>query len=180
MKKIKTPLTKETRTELRCGEEVFLTGTIYTARDMAHERLVGLIKRKKKIPLTLKHAVIYYAGPTPRGAGRAFGSCGPTTSARMDEFTPILLQKGLGGMIGKGRRLKIVKSLIKKNKAVYFLAIGGAGAYLAKRIVSAKTVAFKELGTEAIYKLTVKDFPLIVGIDSKGKDIYERIRRKNL
>jgi len=173
MLKITTPLTKEIRTKLRCGEEVFLTGTIYTARDMAHKRLTRLIKQKKKIPLALKDAVIYYAGPTPRGAGRAFGSCGPTTSSRMDTFTPFLLDRGLGAMIGKGRRSSVVRKSIKKHKAVYFLAVGGAGAFLAKRIKMSELVAFKELGPEAIYRLEVRNFPLIVGIDSQGNDIFK-------
>ena len=174
MLRITTPLTKQARMRLRSGERVLLTGTIYTARDAAHKRLSGLIKKNKRIPIALRDEVIYYAGPTPVRPDTLFGSCGPTTSSRMDEFTPLFLQHGIGAMIGKGARSKAVKNLIKKNKAVYFLAIGGAGAYLAKRILSTKAIAFKELGAEAIYKLTVKDFPLIVGIDSKGKDIYEK------
>lgn len=173
MKKIKTPLTEPVRTKLKCGQEVLLSGTIYTARDEAHKKLTGLIKRKEKLPFNLKDAVIYYSGPTPVRQDGLFGSCGPTTSSRMDEFTPILLNKGLGAMIGKGRRLNEVRNLIKKQKAVYFLTIGGAGAYLAKRIKSSGVLAFKKLGPEAIYKLEVKDFPLIVGIDSNGRSVYK-------
>lgn len=173
MKKIKTPLTKSVRTKLRCGQEVLLSGTIYTARDEAHRKLTELIRRKKKLPFNLKDAVIYYSGPTPRQKNGLFGSCGPTTSSRMDGFTPVLLGKGLGAMIGKGRRSSRVRGLIKKQKAVYLLAIGGAGAYLAKKIKSSSVLAFKKLGPEAIYKLEIKDFPLIVGIDSSGRSVYK-------
>ena len=172
MRKIITPLTKEVRSKLKCGEELLLSGTIYTARDAAHKKLTELTQKRKKLPLNLKNAVIYYAGPTPEREDNLFGSCGPTTSSRMDNFTPLLLKKGLGAMIGKGRRSPEVKKLIKKHKAVYFLTVGGAGAYLAKRIKSSEVVSFRELGPEAIYKLEVEDFPLIVGIDSKGKDIF--------
>jgi len=173
MRRVKTPLTKSVRMQLKCGHEVLLTGTIYTARDEAHKKLAGLIVRKKGLPFNLKDAVIYYSGPTPRRQNGLFGSCGPTTSSRMDKFTPALLGKGLGSMIGKGRRSSQVKALIKKHKAVYFLAIGGAGAYLAKRIKSSSLVAFRALGPEAIYKLEVKDFPLVVGIDSRGRSVYK-------
>lgn len=173
MKRIRTPLTKPVITKLKCGQEVFLSGTIYTARDRAHKELVKLIIRRKRLPFDLKGAVIYYAGPTPRRTNGLFGSCGPTTSSRMDKFTPILLGKGLSAMIGKGGRAKDVRDLIKRKKAVYFLAIGGAGAYLAKRIKSSTLLAFRELGPEAIYKLEVKNFPLIVGIDSNGRSVYK-------
>lgn len=173
MRRITTPLTRSMRTKLKCGEEVLLTGTVYTARDAAHKRLMRLVIGRKKLPFDLKDAVIYYAGPTPQRNDGSFGSCGPTTSSRMDAFTPLLLRKGLGAMIGKGRRTGRIRDLIKKQKAVYFLAVGGAGAYLAKRIKSSRTIAFRELGPEAIRKLEVKDFPLIVGIDSKGNDIYQ-------
>ena len=172
MRKIKTPLTKKIRSKLKCGEEVLLTGTIYTARDAAHKRLRDLILGKKKLPLSLKDAVIYYAGPTPERNDGLFGSCGPTTSSRMDKFTRLLLEKGLGAMIGKGRRSEEIQKLVKRYKSMYFLTIGGAGAYLAKRITAKKTQAFKDLGPEAIFKLEVKNFPVIVGIDTKGKSIY--------
>ena len=173
MKRIKTPLTEKIRTGLRYGEEVLLSGTIYTARDAAHKRLAKLIKGKRGLPLDLKDAVIYYTGPTPKRQDGLFGSCGPTTSSRMDKFTPALLNRGLGAMIGKGVRSKSLKDLIKKKKAIYFLALGGGGAYLAKRITSCRVLAFKELGPEAIYKLEVKNFPLIVGIDSRGRSVYK-------
>lgn len=172
MKKIWTPLTRQLRTKLKRGEEVFLSGTIYTLRDAAHKKLAHLIANKKSLPFDIKDAVIYYAGPTPKRENGLFGSCGPTTSSRMDSFTPLLLEAGLAGMIGKGRRSSSIRGLIKKRKAIYFLTVGGAGAYLAKRITSSRVIAFKELGTEAIYKLEIKDFPLIVGIDSKGNDIF--------
>lgn len=158
--------------KLKCGEEVLLSGVIYTARDKAHKEVARLIKEKKPLPLDLKGAIIYYAGPTPIRPDGTFGSCGPTTSSRMDSFTPALLNAGIGAMIGKGRRSREVRAAIKKHKAVYFLATGGAGAYLAKRIKSVKLIAFKKFGPEAIYRLEVEDLPLIVGIDSKGKDIY--------
>jgi len=172
MKKIYTPLKKSVRTGLKAGEEVLLSGTIYTARDAAHKKLVQLIRSKRKLPLDLNEATIYYAGPTPIRKDGLFGSCGPTTSSRMDRFTPELLDAGLSGMIGKGDRSKTVKNSIKKHSAVYFLAVGGAGAYIAKRIKRARLVVFRELGPEAIYELEVLDLPLIVGIDSKGKNIY--------
>jgi fumarate hydratase subunit beta len=159
---------------LRAGDEVLLTGEIFTARDQAHLRLVELIKKGTKLPLDLKGQVIYYCGPTRTAPGKAIGSCGPTTSSRMDKFTGPLLSLGLKGMIGKGRRCEEVRQLIKKNKAVYFLAAGGAGAFLSKRVLSSEPVCFKGLGPEAIYKLRVKDFPLIVGIDSKGVDVFAK------
>lgn len=172
MKRITTPLTKLVRAELKCGERVLLSGTIYTARDAAHERLAHLIAQKKKLPFDVKNSVIYYAGPTPKRKDGLPGSCGPTTSSRMDKSTPVLLKMGLGATIGKGRRSDQVKKLTKRHKAIYFLTIGGAGAYLAKKIKSSEVLAFKDLGPEAIYKLEVEDFPLFVGVDSKGKDIY--------
>ena len=176
--RIKTPLTKDVMKGLKCGDEVLLSGIILTARDAAHKRLFDIIKKGKNIPLNLKDAVIYYAGPTPPPPRRAIGSCGPTTSSRMDPFTVPLLALGLRGMIGKGDRNNEVRSAIKKYGAVYFIAIGGIGALLSTKVKSAKAVLFKELGPEAVYKLEVKDFPLIVGIDSKGRDIYEKTGRK--
>jgi len=173
MQKITTPLTKALRAKLKCGEEVLLSGTMYTARDAAHKRLAHLIVKKRRLPFNLKDAVIYYTGPTPERDNGSFGSCGPTTSSRMDTFTPFLLDRGLGAMIGKGRRSSVVRKSIKKHKAVYFLAVGGAGAFLAKRIKMSELVAFKELGPEAIYRLEVRNFPLIVGIDSQGNDIFK-------
>lgn len=159
---------------LKAGDEVLLSGEIFTARDQAHKRLVELINKGARLPLDLKGAFIYYCGPTQTPPGRVIGSCGPTTSARMDKLTEPLLKSGLAAMIGKGRRSEEVRRLIKKHKTVYFLAVGGAGAFLARRVVSKKPVCFKELGPEAVYKLRVKDFPLIVGIDSRGTDIFDK------
>lgn len=169
---INTPLTEAVRKQLKAGDEVLLTGTILTARDAAHKRLCDSLKKGKALPLNLKDAIIYYCGPTPARPGRPIGSCGPTTSSRMDSFTPQLIRLGLGGMIGKGNRSNEVTDAIKKHKCVYFIATGGLGALLSTKVKSAKVVLFKDLGPEAVYKLEVKDFPLIVGIDSKGKNIY--------
>jgi len=168
MKKIKTPLNKEEIRELKVGEEVLLSGIIYTARDQAHKRLT----QAKKVPLNLKGQVIYYCGPTPAPKNKIIGSCGPTTSSRMDEFTPLLLKKGILAMIGKGRRSKVIVQAIKKYKAIYFLTYAGCGALLSKYIQKASKVAYQNLGPEAIYKLEVKDFPVIVGIDTRGRSIY--------
>jgi len=176
--KIKTPLTKDVIKKLKIGDEVLLSGVIFTARDAAHKKLFDLLERGKHIPLNLKDAVIYYAGPTPPPPRRAIGSCGPTTSSRMDMFTPELLHMGLGGMIGKGDRSEEVRRAIKKYTGVYFLATGGIGALLSTKVKSARPILFKELGPEAIYKLEVKDFPLLVGIDSKGRNIYDKARWK--
>jgi fumarate hydratase subunit beta len=175
---IKTPLTKDIISALKAGDEVLLSGTIFTARDAAHKKLYDMIARGKAIPLNLKDAVIYYAGPTPPRPGRMVGSCGPTTSSRMDLFTPELLKLGLGGMIGKGDRSIEVRNAIKKYECAYFLATGGIGALLSTKIKLAKPILFHELGPEAVYKMEVEDFPLIVGIDSKGKDIYDTARWK--
>ncbi len=174
MKTLKAKLTKSIRTKLRIGQEILYSGTIYTARDQAHKRLVEAIKMKKKLPIDLKDAIIYYCGPAPSKSKTRIGSAGPTTSSRMDKFTPVLLNAGVGALIGKGNRSKEVVDSISRNKAVYFLAIGGAGAYLGKRIKEAKIVAYRELGAEAIYKMEVEDFPLIVGVDARGKNIYNK------
>jgi len=178
IKKIKTPLTKDVIAGLKAGDEVLLSGVILTARDAAHKRLHELLRRGKHIPLNLKDAVIYYCGPTPPSGRRPIGSCGPTTSSRMDAFTPGLLRLGLGGMIGKGDRSLEVAKAIKKYKCVYFLATGGLGALLATKVKSARQILFKELGPEAVYRLEVKDFPMIVGIDSKGNNLYDKTRWK--
>ena len=172
--RLEAPFDQKTLQTLRVGDEVLLTGEIFTARDQAHHRLNQLIQNGKKTPFDLKGQVIYYCGPTKTAPGKVIGSCGPTTSGRMDRHTALLLAKGLKGMIGKGRRSEDVRRLIKKYKAVYFLATGGAGAFLSKRVICAQPVYFKELGPEAIYKLRVKDFPLIVGIDSRGSDIFQK------
>jgi len=173
MKRINTPLTKIEIERLNVGERVLLSGIIYTARDQAHKRLIEAINKNKKIPIDLKGQIIYYCGPTVTPRGRAIGSCGPTTSSRMDEFTPALLKKGILAMIGKGRRSRQAIRAIKRYQAVYFLTYAGCGALLSKYVKKNEPVAYQDLGPEAIYKLEVKDFPLIVGIDTKGRSIYD-------
>lgn len=158
----------------KAGDRLELTGTVYTARDQAHKRLVGLIKDKKELPIDLTNACIYYCGPCPSCPGKIIGSCGPTTSSRMDVFTPAVLDAGVKILIGKGNRNGDVKSSLIKNKALYFLATGGAGALISKKVKSAKLVAFEDLGPEAVYRFDVEDFPLTVGIDAKGGNIFER------
>jgi len=171
---ITTPLKEDVRKRLRAGDEVLLNGTILTARDAAHKRLFDLIRKGKPLPLNLKDSVVYYCGPTPARPGRPIGSCGPTTSSRMDDFTPVLMELGLGGMIGKGDRSDEVIAAIKKYKCIYFVAGGGLGALLSTRVKSSKVILFNDLGPEAVYKLEVRDFPLIVGIDSKGNNVYDK------
>lgn len=174
-KKLMLPLTDKDIKAMKTGDRVLITGTIYTARDAAHKRLMIDIK---KPPIPLKGQIIYYCGPTPAMPGRPIGAAGPTTSGRMDGFTAPLLKAGLKGMIGKGSRSREVRDLIKKHKAVYFVATGGAGALLAKHIKSAKIAAYPDLGPEAIYELKVADFPVIVADDIKGHDIFEEGVRK--
>jgi len=152
-----------------------LTGEIYTARDQAHKKLVDLLSSGRKLPLDITGKIIYYCGPTATPKGKVIGSCGPTTSRRMDKFVEPLLANGLVAMIGKGRRAPDVIKAVKKYQAVYLLAPAGCGALLAERVTAKELIAFKELGPEAIYKLTVDDFPLIVGVDSSGRDIYDKI-----
>ena len=159
--------------DIRAGDVVHLSGTVYTARDAAHKRIVELMGQGKPLPFSLDGAAIYYAGPTPEKDGCVIGSCGPTTSSRMDKFTPELLYGGVCAMIGKGKRSTDVIEAMKKCGAVYFCAVGGAGALAASHIVSAQTIAFSELGCEAVRKLEIKDFPLIVGIDSFGESIVK-------
>ncbi|MBL7070484.1 MAG: fumarate hydratase C-terminal domain-containing protein [Candidatus Omnitrophica bacterium] len=156
---------------LNAGERLKLSGVIYTARDQAHCRLAKAIRAGRKTPIDLREKIIYYCGPAKAPKGRVIGSCGPTTSSRMDEFTPLLLKAGILGMIGKGGRSPGVVRAIKRNKGIYFLTFAGCGALLAKYVRSATPVAYKDLGPEAIYRLEVRDFPLIVGVDSKGKRI---------
>jgi len=158
---------------LKIEDRLSFSGIIYTARDQAHQRLAEAIRKKKKLPIDLKGAVIYYCGPTVTPKGKVIGSCGPTTSSRMDAFTPTLLKAGLQGMIGKGARTHAVVEAIKKYKAVYFLTYAGCGALLSRYVKSKKLVAYPDLGPEAIYKLEVENFPLIVGIDSQGRNIYK-------
>lgn len=156
----------------KAGDRVLLSGTVYTARDAAHKRICAMLDEGKEPPFPLCGAVVYYAGPTPTPPGMAIGSCGPTTSARMDPYTPRLLALGLKGMIGKGDRSPEVVEAIVKNKAVYLCAVGGAGALAAKCVTSLEVVAFEDLGCESVKKLTVKDFPLIVAIDSRGESLF--------
>ncbi len=169
-KTIHLPLTDKTIRSLKAGDEVLLNGFVYTARDQAHFRFAGSIY-SGKVPSMIKGQTLYYAGPTPACPGRTIGSCGPTTSNRMDLFTPHLLKSGLRGMIGKGARSEDVRRAIKKFKAVYFITIAGAGAYLSERITEARPVLYKDLGAEAVYRLKLKDFPAIVAIDHTGKGI---------
>ena len=173
MKRLNLPLTDKDMRSLKVGQSLLLSGKVYTARDAVHKILADLLKSKRKLPIPLKGITIYYAGPTPAPPEKIIGSCGPTTSARMDAFTPMLLKAGVKAMIGKGRRNKKVKETIKRYKAVYFLAPAGCGALLSKRIIKKKLIAYKRLGPEAIYELEVKNFPVIVGIDSKGKDVFK-------
>jgi fumarate hydratase subunit beta len=170
---VNTPLTEETVKGLKAGDRVLLHGVIYTGRDAAHKRLIEMLEKGEKLPLELEGQIIYYVGPCPAKPGRVIGSAGPTTSGRMDAYTPQLLERGLKGMIGKGIRNNEVVDAIKKNKAVYFAAIGGAGALLAEAIKEAKVLAFEDLGPEAIYQLKVENFPVTVIIDSEGNDLYK-------
>lgn len=173
MRKIMTPLTREVRETLRCGDRCLLTGTILTARDAAHERLVRALQAGEEVPLELRDAVIYYVGPCQARDGEIIGSAGPTTSGRMDKYTPYLLQLGLAATIGKGRRNAEVIEAMRRQKAVYFAATGGAGALLAQRIKDVELLLYPDLGPEAIYRFQVENFPVVVAIDSTGTDIYE-------
>ena len=172
-KRITTPFTEEQVKGLKAGDTVLITGTIYTARDAAHKRLVDLLDKGEELPIDVKDAIIYYVGPTPAKPGQALGSAGPTTSYRMDAYSPKLLDQGLKGMIGKGLRNEEVVASMIKNKAVYFAAIGGAAALIGKAVKAAELIAYEDLGAEAIRKLTVEDLPVTVAIDSYGNNIYE-------
>ncbi|MBQ3600717.1 MAG: Fe-S-containing hydro-lyase [Lachnospiraceae bacterium] len=172
-KKITAPLNEEIVRELKAGDYVYITGTIYTARDAAHKRIYENMLEGKEIPLELKNQIIYYLGPSPAKEHQVIGSAGPTTSSRMDKYTPLLLENGLKGMIGKGKRSIEVIESIKKNKSVYFAAVGGAGALLSKCIKKSKVIAYEDLGTEAIRELEVENLPVIVVIDSEGNNLYE-------
>ncbi len=172
-KHITLPLTDKDIKELSSGDYVYLTGTVYTARDAAHKRMDEALAKNEPLPIEMKGAVIYYMGPSPAREGRPIGSAGPTTASRMDKYAPKLLDLGMSAMIGKGKRNPAVKEAIVRNGAVYFAAVGGAGALLSKAIVASEVVAYDDLGTEAIRKLEVKDFPVIVVIDSRGNDLYE-------
>lgn len=170
---MKAPIDREEAKSLRAGDYVYLSGTIYTARDAAHKRMQEALESGETLPIKMDGTVIYYMGPSPARKGRSIGSAGPTTASRMDKYTPKLLDLGLGAMIGKGKRSQAVIDGIVKNGSVYFAAIGGAGALLSQRIVNAEVVAYEDLGTEAIRKLEVKDFPVVVVIDSEGNNLYE-------
>ena len=170
---IKAPISKEDALSLKSGDYVYITGTIYTARDAAHKRMQEALDRGEPLPIDLKNNIIYYMGPSPAREGRPIGSAGPTTASRMDRYTPQLLDLGLGGMIGKGKRSPEVIEGIVRNGAVYFAAVGGAGALLSKCIKTSEVVAYDDLGTEAIRKLEVKDFPVIVVVDAEGNNLYE-------
>ena len=170
---IKAPLTREAARNLKAGDSCLISGVIYTARDAAHKRLCELLSQGKELPIDLKDAIIYFVGPTPAKPGQAIGSAGPTTSYRMDAYSPALITEGQTGMIGKGKRGAEVVSAMKEHGAVYFGAIGGCGALLSKCIKKAEIVAYEDLGAEAIRRLEVEDFPVTVIIDSEGNNLYE-------
>lgn len=172
-KRITTPLDDVVVAGLRAGDQVLLTGVVYTARDAAHKRLVALIEEGKPLPFELAGQLIYYVGPTPAKPGEPIGSAGPTTAGRMDPYAPVLMEHGLKGMIGKGARSKAVRDAMVRHRAVYFAAVGGAGALASKRIKSAEIVAYEDLGPEALRKLYVEDLPLFVVNDVYGGDLYE-------
>ena len=172
-KYIETPLTAEKVTDLSAGDYVYLSGTIYTARDAAHKRMAEELERGAGLPFDIENEVIYYLGPTPSRKGQVIGSAGPTTSSRMDKYTPALLDLGLKGMIGKGKRSEGVVNAMKKNTAVYFAAVGGAGALLSQCIKKSEVIAYDDLGTEAVRKLEVENLPVITVIDCRGNDLYK-------
>ena len=172
-KHLNVPAKTEELSELKSGDYVYLTGTIYTARDAAHKRMQEALDRGEALPIGMKNNVIYYMGPSPAREGRPIGSAGPTTASRMDKYAPGLLDLGLKGMIGKGKRSQEVRDAIVRNGAVYFAAVGGAGALLSRAITSSEVIAYDDLGTEAIRKLRVENFPVIVVIDSNGNNLYE-------
>jgi fumarate hydratase subunit beta len=175
---IKSPLDEETIKKLKAGDQVFISGIIYTARDAAHKRLVEALDKGEKLPFDLTNQTVYYMGPSPAKPGQVIGSAGPTTSGRMDSYAPRLMSAGLKGMIGKGNRSPAVKDAIKKYKAVYFAAIGGAGALISKSIKKAEVIAYKDLGAEAIRRLEVENFPVTVINDIYGSDLYEQGKAK--
>jgi len=172
--RLTAPLGEADVVKLKAGDLVLLSGVLYTARDAAHKRLVDLLREGKPLPFDLAGAVIYFAGPSPARPGKPIGSVGPTTSGRMDAYSPLLVEKGLRGMIGKGTRSQEVVDSLVRNKAVYFAATGGAAALLARSVLSSQVVAYEELGPEAVRKLTVKDFPVVVVNDSAGNDLYKQ------
>lgn len=172
---ITAPMNREDARKLKAGDYVYITGTIYTARDAAHKRMYEALEKGESLPMEMKDNIIYYMGPSPAREGRPIGSAGPTTASRMDKYTPALLDMGLIGMIGKGKRSDAVREAIVRNGAVYFAAVGGAGALLSKSIKASEVIAYDDLGTEAIRKLEVENFPVIVVIDSEGNNLYETV-----
>lgn len=174
-KYINTPITEEVTKDLRAGDYVYITGNMYVARDAAHKRMIEALENGEELPIDIKDATIYYMGPSPAREGRPIGSAGPTTATRMDKYAPILLDLGEKAMIGKGKRSKEVMDAIVRNKAVYFAAVGGAGALLSKCIVKSEVVCYEDLGAEAILKMEVKDFPVIVVVDREGNNLYETV-----
>lgn len=173
--KLHVPVNKEDIHTLKAGDYVYLTGTVYTARDAAHKRMQEALDAGKELPFDLAGNAIYYMGPSPAREGRPIGSAGPTTASRMDKYTPQLLDLGLGAMIGKGKRSQAVLDAIVRNGSVYFAAVGGAGALLSKRILSSEVIAYEDLGTEAIRRLEVEDFPVVVVVDCQGNNLYEMV-----
>ena len=167
------PMTKEEVKSLKSGDYVYLTGTIYSARDAAHKRMYEALEKNEPLPFNIENNIIYYMGPSPAREGRVIGSAGPTTASRMDKYTPKLLDLGMGGMIGKGKRTEAVREAVVRNGSVYFAAVGGAGALLSKCIVESEVIAYDDLGTEAIRKMKIKNFPAIVVIDCEGNNLYE-------
>ena len=172
-KHMRVPFTRQEAATLKSGDYVYLTGTIYTARDAAHKRMYEALMKKEALPFDIRGNVIYYMGPSPAREGRPIGSAGPTTASRMDKYTPALLDLGMQGLIGKGKRTEEVREAMIRNGAVYFAAVGGAGALLSKSILSSEVIAYDDLGTEAVRKLSVKDFPVVVVMDSQGNNLYE-------
>ncbi len=173
--KITLPISEDDIEKLRAGDRVFLTGEMLVARDAAHKRLFETLQNGEELPVNIKNETVYYMGPSPAREGRVIGSAGPTTSTRMDKYTPALLQNGLKAMIGKGRRSKEVKNAMIQAHAVYFAAVGGCGALLSKCITASRVLCYDDLGTEAVRRISVTDFPCIVAVDCKGNDLYERI-----
>lgn len=178
--KLTTPLKEEDIRKLKIGDSIYITGVIYVARDAAHKRMQEALERGEDLPFDIHNNIIYYMGPSPAREGRVIGSAGPTTATRMDKYTPQLLDLGLKGMIGKGKRAGEVKEAIVRNGAVYFAAVGGAGALLSKCIKESEVIAYEDLGAEAVRKLYVEDFPVIVVIDSTGADLYEKVGKNSL
>ena len=172
-KHMRVPFTRQEAATLKSGDYVYLTGTIYTARDAAHKRMYEALMKKEALPFDIRGNVIYYMGPSPAREGRPIGSAGPTTASRMDKYTPALLDLGMQGMIGKGKRTEEVREAMIRNGAVYFAAVGGAGALLSKSILSSEVIAYDDLGTVAVRMLSVKDFPVVVVLDSQGNNLYE-------